>query len=88
MDEVTTASEVIKAKVHPDANIIFGSVTNPKNDGKVRITVIATGFPEMLDDDFVNRNIKQEGVAFGDLEVPPFLRKHPGALRRLRSGTL
>ena len=88
LDEVTTASEVIKAKVHPDANIIFGSVTNPKNDGKVRITVIATGFPEMLDDDFVNRNIKQEGVAFGDLEVPPFLRKHPGALRRLRSGTL
>ena len=88
LDEVTTASEVIKAKVHPDANIIFGSVTNPKNDGKVRITVIATGFPEMLDDDFVNRNIKQEGVAFDDLEVPPFLRKHPGALRRLRSGTL
>ena len=88
LDEVTTASEVIKAKVHPDANIIFGSVTNPKNDGKVRITVIATGFPELLDDDFVNRNIKQEGVAFDDLEVPPFLRKHPGALRRLRSGTL
>ena len=88
LDEVTAASEVIKSKVHPDANIIFGSVTNPKNDGKVRITVIATGFPELLDDDFVNRNIKQEGVAFDDLEVPPFLRKHPGALRRLRSGTL
>jgi cell division protein FtsZ len=88
LDEVTTASEVIKAKVHPDANIIFGSVTNPKNDGKVKITVIATGFPEILDDDFVNRNIKQEGMSFDDLEVPPFLRKHPGALRRLRSGTL
>ena len=39
-------------------------------------------------DDFIDRNIKQEGVSIDDLEVPPFLRKHPGALRRLRSGTL
>ena len=41
-----------------------------------------------VDDDFIDRNIKQEGVSIDDLEVPPFLRKHPGALRRLRSGTL
>ncbi|MED5283873.1 MAG: cell division protein FtsZ, partial [Chloroflexota bacterium] len=88
LDEVTAASEVIKSKVHPEANIIFGSVTNPKLNGKIKITVIATGFPILVDDDFAERNIKQEGVSIDDLEVPPFLRKHPGALRRLRSGTL
>ena len=44
LDEVTSASEVIKSKVHPEANIIFGSVTNPKLNGKIKITVIATGF--------------------------------------------
>ena len=88
LDEVTSASEVIKSRVHPDANIIFGSVTNPRLNGKIKITVIATGFPVLVDDDFIDRNIKQEGVSIDDLEVPPFLRKHPGALRRLRSGTL
>ena len=59
-----------------------------KLNGKIKITVIATGFPVLVDDDFIDRNIKQEGVSIDDLEVPPFLRKHPGALRRLRSGTL
>jgi len=88
LDEVTDASEVIKSKVHPEANIIFGSVTNPKLNGKIKITVIATGFPILIDDDFSERNIRQESVNIDDLEVPPFLRKHPGALRRLRSGTL
>ena len=88
LEEVTDASEVIKSKVHPEANIIFGSVTNPKLNGKIKITVIATGFPILIDDDFSERNIRQESVNIDDLEVPPFLRKHPGALRRLRSGTL
>ena len=88
LDEVTAASEVIKSKVHPEANIIFGSITNPKLNNKLKITVIATGFPVLVDDDFIERNIRQDGVGIDDLEVPPFLRKHPGALRRLRSGTL
>jgi len=88
LDEVTAASEVIKSKVHPEANIIFGSITNPKLNNTMKITVIATGFPVLVDDDFIERNIRQDGVGIDDLEVPPFLRKHPGALRRLRSGTL
>jgi|TARA_B110000263_G_scaffold175417_1_gene153304 cell division protein FtsZ len=88
LDEVTAASEVIKSKVHPEANIIFGSITNQKLNNKMKITVIATGFPVLVDDDFIERNIRQDGVGIDDLEVPPFLRKHPSALRRLRSGTL
>jgi cell division protein FtsZ len=30
--------------VDPNANIIFGAVIDPKLDGEIRITVIATGF--------------------------------------------
>jgi cell division protein FtsZ len=35
---------VIQEAAHEDANIIFGAVVDPKLGGKVKITVIATGF--------------------------------------------
>ena len=42
--EVNEASSVIQEAAHEDANIIFGAVVDPKMKGKVKITVIATGF--------------------------------------------
>ena len=42
--EVNTASEIIHAVAHPDANIIFGSVIDDELDDEVKITVIAAGF--------------------------------------------
>ena len=42
--EVNEASCVIQEAAHEDANIIFGAVVDPKLEGKVKITVIATGF--------------------------------------------
>lgn len=45
LDEVNIASEIISSKVDPDANIIFGMVTDPQVQNEVTITVIATGFP-------------------------------------------
>ena len=42
--EVNEASCVIQEAAHEDANIIFGAVVDPKLTGKVKITVIATGF--------------------------------------------
>ena len=42
--EVNEASCVIQEAAHEDANIIFGAVVDPHLDGKVKITVIATGF--------------------------------------------
>jgi cell division protein FtsZ len=42
--EVNEAAEVISKAAHPEANIIFGAVQDPAYDGKVKITVIATGF--------------------------------------------
>jgi cell division protein FtsZ len=42
--EVNEASEIIHGAAHEDANIIFGAVVDPNMEGKVKITVIATGF--------------------------------------------
>ncbi len=42
--EVNEASLLIQAAAHEDANIIFGAVVDPKLDGFVKVTVIATGF--------------------------------------------
>ena len=42
--EVNEASCVIQEAAHEDANIIFGAVIDPSLTGKVKITVIATGF--------------------------------------------
>src|SRR5499427_2709036 len=42
--EVSEASSIVQEAADEDANIIFGAVVDPKLKGKVKITVIATGF--------------------------------------------
>lgn len=42
--EVNEAAEIMRAGVHPEANIIFGAVIDPTLNDEIRITVIATGF--------------------------------------------
>jgi cell division protein FtsZ len=42
--EVSEASSIVQEAAHEDANIIFGAVVDPTLAGKVKITVIATGF--------------------------------------------
>ncbi|HXW07276.1 MAG TPA: cell division protein FtsZ [Vicinamibacterales bacterium] len=42
--EVSEASSIIQEAAHEDANIIFGAVVDSKMEGRVKITVIATGF--------------------------------------------
>jgi cell division protein FtsZ len=49
LSEVNDAATIIQEAAHEDANIIFGAVIDPTMEGKVKITVIATGFdrPDM-----------------------------------------
>src|SRR5207302_335367 len=42
--EVSEASCIVQEAADADANIIFGAVVDPKLKGKIKITVIATGF--------------------------------------------
>jgi len=47
--EVSEASSIVQEAAHEDANIIFGAVIDPALKGKVKITVIATGFGPQAD---------------------------------------
>lgn len=44
IDEVTTISTIIRDTAGDEAEIIFGTVHDPKMEGEIRVTVIATGF--------------------------------------------
>jgi cell division protein FtsZ len=78
--EVQEAADVISSTVDPEANIIFGMVTDMKLENEVRVTIIATGLPTvdkstLHDDSFSDFMLN----AFGEestLDVPPFLRRH------------
>jgi cell division protein FtsZ len=50
IDEVTTISSIIQEEAGDDAEIIFGAVHDPELDGKIRVTVIATGFDSAEDE--------------------------------------
>ncbi len=91
LHEVNTAAELVQRSVDPEANIIFGTVTDPEMGDEVQITVIATGFekPEArmasTVDSFVNRSWEKKtssipasdvNSAQGDLDIPAFLRKN------------
>jgi cell division protein FtsZ len=42
--EVHQAASVIREMAHPDVNLIFGAVLDENLNGKIRITLVATGF--------------------------------------------
>ncbi|GMQ78220.1 MAG: cell division protein FtsZ [Anaerolineae bacterium] len=42
--EVQQAAAVIREMAHPDVNLIFGAVLDENLNGKIRITLVATGF--------------------------------------------
>jgi cell division protein FtsZ len=42
--EVSHASTIVQEAADDDANIIFGAVVDPALEGRIKITVIATGF--------------------------------------------
>ena len=92
LHEANTAAELIQRSADPEANIIFGSVTDDSMGDEIRITVIATGFEgdderEQKANDIVNkaweRKMNTIGVStdrttggVGELDIPAFLRKN------------
>ena len=91
LHEVNTAAELVQRSVDPEANIIFGTVTDPEMGDEVQITVIATGFekPEArmasAVDSYINKSWEKKtssiptsdvNSAQGDLDIPAFLRKN------------
>src|SRR5215216_6012814 len=84
--EVNEAAEVVTGAADLNANVIFGAVIDENMHGKVRVTVIATGFDRALRRDRRERedvelDREREPVSGGFdvpadvLEVPSFLRR-------------
>ena len=71
--EVNEASCVIQEAAHEDANIIFGAVVDPGLTGKVKITVIATGF---------DRKGSHRAVPAATLQTPVDLHSYTAHLAR------
>ncbi len=94
LQEANTAAELIQRSVDPEANIIFGVVTDESLADEIVITVIATGFEkvepissigvENLVTNTWNKKINsiptptENKDAQGDLDIPSFLRKNKG----------
>jgi len=55
IDEVSQISSIIQEEAGDDAEIIFGAVHDPSLEGKVRVTVIATGFDRSMEEEKVIR---------------------------------
>ena len=89
--ECEKAAEIVKASADPNANIIFGVVSDDRMQGEVKITVIATGFgrrtvraatstvTESVTPVEYPRPVAEPRPAFttddDDLNIPAFLRK-------------
>lgn len=91
LHEVHAAAQVIERIVDPNANIIFGMVTDLKLEDEVRITIIATGFPEadalIPSEDYLFSQLEMATVnGAEDLDIPPFLRRNPTLRRRRGQG--
>ena len=72
MLEVQDAANVITEAIDPDAKVIFGAVTDPNlKKGQVRVTVIATGFPEASQRTSLFGGAQRLASNRKDLDVPP-----------------
>ncbi|MDH3271814.1 MAG: cell division protein FtsZ [Gemmatimonadota bacterium] len=59
IDEVTTISSIIQEEAGDEAEIIFGAVHNPELEGKIRVTVIATGFDSHEDEKVIAADFRR-----------------------------
>jgi cell division protein FtsZ len=59
IDEVTQISTIIQEEAGDEAEIIFGAVHSPELEGKIRVTVIATGFDSSQDEKVIPGNFRR-----------------------------
>jgi len=88
LHEISQAAEVIASAADADANIIFGAVIDPRMQGDIKITVIATGFdgkasthigssPAMIPATVKppREPLLKRTFESSDLDIPAFLRR-------------
>jgi cell division protein FtsZ len=90
MFEVDEAARIVTEQSDPGAHIIFGAVINESYAGEIKVTVVATGFDEVLQEKKLaektaiqakrsiklrERNLSPEQKSAEELEIPAFIRK-------------
>jgi cell division protein FtsZ len=80
LHELNLAAQVIAEVVDPDAEIIFGTATDPDLGDEIKVTVIATGFTpaesQTLERDQRIRQIRVQAMQnVADTNLPTFLRR-------------
>ena len=92
LHEVNEAASMIQEEAHDDANIIFGAVIDESITDEIRITVIATGFGEPIEErkpvtssytsmpatPQKNKKVVHLGTIVDDLDTPTWQRKKQG----------
>src|ERR1051325_6878882 len=92
LHEVNEAASMIQEEAHDDANIIFGAVIDDTITDEIRITVIATGFGEPIEErrpatstvtqipaaPQKNKKVVHLGTIVDDLDTPTWQRKQQG----------
>jgi len=84
LHEVSKASELIHGMVHPEANIIFGTVIDESMKEMVKVTVIATGFDKFSQketistDELPSQPVEIQQPFISQQETPPFIFESKG----------
>jgi len=83
LHEVSEAAQCVQEASDPDANIIFGTVIDPNMHGRIKVTVIATGFSKE-ESRLSSRSVSGRGAARAGTEpaAQPALRRSAEFLRR------
>jgi len=80
--EVDEAANAISAEVDPEANIIFGAAFDPSLDGKIRVSVVATGMDGSsmaAQDSRSFRSVTAAGRKAADKGSAPMIEEEPVA---------
>ena len=82
LHEVSEASRIIQESAHSEANIIFGSVFDDDMEDQIKITVIATGFQDPLEDAPAFANETEISDSVPGFAPSTFPAAHEPALKR------
>ncbi|MFQ5716944.1 MAG: cell division protein FtsZ, partial [Nitrospinales bacterium] len=66
LHEASEAAELIQKNAHDDAHIIFGAVIDKNLEGKMRVTVIATGYERENSQDKIAKLIAKPVSSHGE----------------------
>lgn len=83
MVEVREAMNLIKEAVSPEAHVFYGQVIDPHLDNRIKVTVIATGFPirrQIIEKKFTDREHPAEGASI-DYNRPAYTYWRPQKLK-------